>query len=431
MLRTPRAAAVGRFAGGALPLCVLGLALLADLGAGSLASQGAGLLLYLSAGAAGAVVLPAVALRLRGGPLAWPACGAAVVSLACSALLGAAAGEDSALDQASDVYALFEPTALIVLLALTARRGSRVGTAVALPLLMTAVVLRPLVIDVDEGSSVVALILTLVASGALAGGLTGRLVVVSRRQREEQIRLEQRLAFARDLHDFVAHHISGIVVQAQGARAVAAKRPQAVADALELIESTGAEALTAMREMVGALREDTGPGTRAPGTDGIRALVDEAVLPGARVEFTESGPAAGLPPDAAHLVERVVMEALTNVRRHARDCTAVTVALDVSRRRVTAHVTDDGRRHPRATTGDVHDPRNPAGGRTGDVHDPGPRGEGGGAAPRGGYGLRGLREVAEAAGGTLAAGPADDGPAAGRGWQVSLRLPLPLRQVRR
>jgi signal transduction histidine kinase len=315
------------------------------------------------------------------------------------------------LDQASDAYVLFEPAALIVLLNVTARRGSTAGTAVALPLLMTAVVLRPLAIDVDEGSSVIALVLALVASGALAAGLTGRLVTASRRQREERIRLEQRLAFARDLHDFVAHHISGIVVQAQGARAVAVKKPQAVGDALALIESTGAEALTAMRRMVGALREDAGPLTRPPGTDAIRARVEEALLPGARVDLTETGPAGELPADAAHLVERVVMEALTNVRKHARDCTAVRVSLDVSRRRVTARITDDG--IPGAADGGV-------------------RTELDGGAPAapdgGGYGLRGLREVADAAGGTLTAGPA---PGAGHGWQVALRLPLPLRQVRR
>ncbi|MFJ4619978.1 sensor histidine kinase [Streptomyces sp. NPDC088812] len=393
MLRSPRAAAVGRFVGSALSLLVLGVALLVDLGIGALGHQGTGVSLYLSAAAAAVVAFPAAGVRLPPAVLAWAACAVALVSLACSAGLRMASGGGSGLDQASDIYTLFEPTALVVLLHVTARRGSPVGTAVALPLLMTAVVLRPLVIEVDEGSSVVALILTLVASGALASGLTGRLVFVSRRQREEKIRLEQRLAFARDLHDFVAHYISGIVVQAQGARAVAARKPQAVGDALELIETTGAEALTAMRKMVGALREDTVPDTRAPGTDAVRALVADCRLPGARVGLTETGPADSLPADAAHLVERVVMEALTNIRKHARDYTTAQVHLDVSRRRVTARITDDGHHRPSDGTG---------------------------------YGLRGLREVTDAAGGTLTAGP---GPEAG--WQVALELPLPLRQVLR
>ncbi|MFF3503639.1 sensor histidine kinase [Streptomyces sp. NPDC003247] len=398
MFRSPRAVAVGRFAGGALLLCVLGVALLIDLGADTLHHQGTGVLLPLSTAAAAAGALPAVGIRLPPSVLAWGACGVALVSLVCSAGLGVvAAGGGSVLDEASDTYTLFEPAALMVLLHVTARRGSPAGTAVALPLLMTAVVLRPLVIEVDEGSSIVALILTLVASGALASGLTVRLVVAARRQREEQIRLEQRLGFARDLHDFVAHHISGIVVQAQGARAVAARKPQAVGDALELIESTGAEALTAMRKMVGALREDTVPDTRAPGTDAVRALVADCRLPGARVDLTETGPADSLPADAAHLVERVVMEALTNIRKHARDCTTARVHLDVSRRRVTARITDDGHHRPSDGTGGT-----------------------------GGYGLRGLREVTDAAGGTLTAGP---GPEAG--WHVVLELPLPLRQVPR
>jgi signal transduction histidine kinase len=393
MLRSPRAAAVGRLIGSTLLLCVLGAALLIDIDTGALGHQGTGMLLFLSTSAAAAGAFPAVGIRLPPAVLAWAACGVALGSLACSVGLRVATGSGSDPDQASDTYTLFEPAALMVLLHVTARRGSPVGTAVALPLLMTALILRPLVIEVDEASSIVALILTLVAGGALASGLTVRLVAVSRRQREEQIRLEQRLGFARDLHDFVAHHISGIVVQAQGARAVAAGNPRAVGDALELIETTGAEALTAMRKMVGALREDTVSNTRAQGTDGVRALVADCRLPGARVHFTRTGPADSLPADAAHLVERVVMEALTNIRKHARDCTTARVHLDVSRRRVTARITNDGHHRPPDGTG---------------------------------YGLRGLREVTDAAGGTLTAGP---GPEAG--WQVGLELPLPLRQVRR
>lgn len=393
MLRPLRAPAAVRFAVSALLLCLLGAALLIDLDTGTLESQGTGITLLLSTAAAAAVAFPAVGVKSSPAVLAWAACGAALVSLACSAGLRVAAGGGSVLDQASDAYTLFEPIALMVLLHMTARRGSPAGTAVALPLLMAAVVLRPLVIEVDEGSSIVALVLTLVAGGALASGLTVRLVVASRRQHEERIRLEQRLGFARDLHDFVAHHISGIVLQAQGARAVAARKPQAVGDALELIETTGAEALTAMRRMVGALREDTVPDTRAPGTDAVRALVADCRLPGARVGLTETGPADGLPADASRIVERVVMEALTNIRKHAPDCTTAHVRLDVSRRRVTARITDDGHQRPSDGTG---------------------------------YGLRGLREVTVAAGGTLTAGP---GPEAG--WHVVLELPLPLRQVLR
>jgi signal transduction histidine kinase len=392
MLRSPRAAAALRLAGSALLLCLLGAALLLDVDLGTLTQQGTGSLLFLSAAAAGGV-FPAVGIKLPPSVLAWAACGVALVSLACSVGLRVAAADVSSPPDASDTYTLFEPAALMVLLHLTARRGSPVGTAVALPLLMTAVVLRPLVVEVDEGSSTVALILTLVTSGALASGLTGRLIRVSRLQREERIRLEQRLGFARDLHDYVAHHISGIVVQAQGARAVAARKPQAVGDALESIEATGAEALTAMREMVGALRADTVPDARPPGTDGVRALVAGCRLPGARVDFAETGPADSLPADAAHLVERVVMEALTNMRKHAHGCTAARVRLDVSRRRVTARITDDGAHRPSDGTG---------------------------------FGLRGLREVTDTAGGTLTAGP---GPEAG--WHVVLELPLPLRQATR
>ncbi|WP_299537829.1 sensor histidine kinase [uncultured Streptomyces sp.] len=404
--RAAGARALGRFAVGALVLCFLGAVLLLDIDAGTLIHQGTGILLFLSTCAA-AVAFPAVGIRLPPPVLAWGACAVSVVSLACSTALGVMAGGASGPDDASDTYTLFEPVALTVLLHLTARRGSPKGTAVALPLLLSALVLRPLVVEVDEGSSIVALILTLVGSGALASGLTVRLVVASRRQHAEQIRLEQRLAFARDLHDFVAHHISGIVVQAQGARAVAAKKPEAVGDALELIESTGAEALGAMRKMVGALRQDAAPDPRTPGADGVRALVAECRIPGVQVDLVEAGPVDALPADAVRLVERVVMEALTNIRKHARSCTVVRVSLDVSRRRVIARIADDGRP---------------------------------GTSDGAGYGLRGLREVTGAAGGTLTAGPGtadetasgtDVGSGAGTGWVVRLELPRPLRQATR
>ncbi|MGW1818186.1 sensor histidine kinase [Streptomyces sp. NPDC002125] len=401
-IRALGACAVGRFAVSALVLCFLGAVLLLDIDTGTLMRQGTGILLVLSTSAA-AGVFPAVGIRLPPPVLAWGACAVPLVSLACSVALGVTAGGPSGPDDASDTYTLFEPVALTVLLHLTARRGSPKGTAVALPLLLAALVLRPLVVEVDEGSSIVALILTLVGGGALASGLTVRLVVASRRQHAEQIRLEQRLAFARDLHDFVAHHISGIVVQAQGARAMAAKKPEMVGEALELIESTGAEALGAMRTMVGALRQDTAPGPRTPGADGVRALVADCRIPGVQVDLVEAGPVDALPADAVRLVERVVMEALTNIRKHARSCTVVRVSLDVSGRRVITRVVDDGR--------------------------PGP-------SDGAGYGLRGLREVTDAAGGILTAGPRTAGALgpgtdAGTGWVVALELPYPLRQATR
>jgi signal transduction histidine kinase len=60
---------------------------------------------------------------------------------------------------------------------------------------------------------------------------------------------------ARELHDVVAHHVADIVVQAQAARLVAAKRPETLEDRLAGIESVGNDALAAMRRVVSLLRD--------------------------------------------------------------------------------------------------------------------------------------------------------------------------------
>ena len=73
---------------------------------------------------------------------------------------------------------------------------------------------------------------------------------------------DERARIARDMHDVVAHGLSVIVVQADGARYAAADNPQAVAPALENIAATGRAALADMRRMLGLLRSE--PARRRP-----------------------------------------------------------------------------------------------------------------------------------------------------------------------
>src|SRR5439155_20087375 len=99
------------------------------------------------------------------------------------------------------------------------------------------------------------------------------------------VRAEQRAEFARDLHDFIAHHVTGIVVQAQGARIVAADDPQRAIAALEQIERAGVETMASMRRMVGVLRAmDAEPD--AP----IAPLAGVVDLPTLVEGFTAAGP---------------------------------------------------------------------------------------------------------------------------------------------
>ena len=77
----------------------------------------------------------------------------------------------------------------------------------------------------------------------------------SRVREADQIRLREREQLARELHDTVAHHVSAIAIRAQAGRIVAATRPEAAVEALEVIEEAASRTLTDLRALVGALRE--------------------------------------------------------------------------------------------------------------------------------------------------------------------------------
>jgi signal transduction histidine kinase len=198
---------------------------------------------------------------------------------------------------------------------------------------------------------------------------------------------DERSRIAREMHDVVAHGLSVIVVQADGARYAAAKDPEVAVGTLETISATGREALTEMRRLLGLLRKgDTGVAPQ-PGLDDVRHLVDEARASGMRVAADLPEPAPDVPDGVGLAAYRIVQEALTNARKHAGPDAAVEVRVAVDRD-VAIDVRDDGR----------------------------------GAAARGdgrGLGLVGMRERAAVHGGTLEAGPAPGG-----GFAVSARLPL-------
>ncbi|MGW0228661.1 sensor histidine kinase [Actinopolymorpha singaporensis] len=256
------------------------------------------------------------------------------------------------------------------------------------------------------------------ALGAVCAALGGtylRSLDSTRERAVREARRTQRLALARDLHDFVAHDISGIVVQAQAARAVAAQRPEAVLDALARIEEAGLAALSSMDRTVHMLHDpdedsaeggaeppgaaDTGRAV-APGVADLPELLDRFAAGGSGPVRLHLPPdlAAAIPREIGSTVHRVVVEALTNVRRHAPLDSAVTVLL----------TRGDGD----ASTLTVEITNQPVGpGRTDAPVDGGER--------RGGLGLVGLAERVQALGGTLSAGPY------GRaGWRTTAVLPL-------
>jgi signal transduction histidine kinase len=226
--------------------------------------------------------------------------------------------------------------------------------------------------------------------GALAVGLSGRLLNARRCAAAEKVRREERLELARELHDVAAHHLTGIVVQAQAAQLASRKHPDdKVGRSMADIEAAGSGALGAIRRVVGLLR-DGDDVTATPGFEQLSELVrgfdGRGGGPAVRLRVPDGEPM--WPSEVSSTIYRVVQESLTNIARHAPTARSVTVDIAQDHQAVTVEVTDDA---PAAPT----------------------------RYHRGGYGLVGMRERVEALGGTLRAGPRGDA-----GWSVWATLPL-------
>ncbi|WP_406200902.1 histidine kinase [Streptomyces europaeiscabiei] len=301
----------------------------------------------------------------------------------------------------------FGPGQAIVLLCLlvVAVRTCPPGWALACGLLDGLVLLAlPLpyyVVEPDDG------ILGVTALLLLCGGVTAAIAAYLRTLDHRRIqvvtetRRAERLAMAADLHDFVAHHVTGILVQTQVARMMADTEPERLDPVLAGIQRAATEALASMRRTVGVLRDhedESGTADRRPVGDlaGIDELVrgfDGVGGVDGRAALLDRDPA--VPDDLPHEVQaaafRVVQEALTNVRRHAADATEVTVILRHALGDLEVSVRDDGRGGARLPE----------------------------AARGGGFGLVGLTERVTALGGRIEARPREDGP----GWEVVAVLP--------
>jgi len=202
-----------------------------------------------------------------------------------------------------------------------------------------------------------------------------------------EIRNQERVALARELHDTVAHHVSAIAVQAQAGGVVAETQPDKAVEVLAAIESEASRTLAEMRSMVRALRDDEAVAYSPQlGVADLPALAQADATP--RVEVSLAGSLTGLAPQVDAAVYRLAQEALTNAVRHAEAATRV--AIDVRRTGdvVSLRVTDDGRPEP-------------------------------GSASKPGYGLLGMAERAQLLGGSFRAGPCPDG-----GWAVEATLPV-------
>ncbi|MEJ2860879.1 sensor histidine kinase [Actinomycetospora flava] len=204
----------------------------------------------------------------------------------------------------------------------------------------------------------------------------------------EQARADERVRLAGEMHDVVTHRINLMVLQA-GALGVDSDDP-AVRDAAEDLRRAGVQALAELRDLVGVLRagRTAGSATADVPADELDGLVDESRQVGVDVALEVTGDPTGPAPTVRRTLHRVVQESLTNARKHAPGA-AVRVAVRHEDGRVSATITNGPADAPAArdTTG-------------------------------GGVGLDGLRRRVGLVGGTLAAGPTDDG-----GFRVAADLP--------
>ncbi|MGP4050661.1 sensor histidine kinase [Streptomyces sp. 2A115] len=265
-------------------------------------------------------------------------------------------------------------------------------------------------LEANDLGFLLAVTLVLVLLVGIVGGLAAYLRTLDHRRgvAVTETRRSERLSMAADLHDFVAHHVTGILVQTQVARMMAVTEPDRLDPVLADIEHAATEALASMRRTVGILRDGpralTGPGLadRHPAADlsAVTELVDGFggfVGPKAVLHRDAAVP-EDLPHEVQSAAHRVVQEALTNVRRHAADATEVTVGLAYEDGTLRVSVRDDGR------------------GGTQMPH----------AARGGGFGLVGLTERVTALGGELRTGPRPDD-----GWEVTALLPAVATRVKR
>ncbi|MFG2874981.1 sensor histidine kinase [Streptomyces sp. NPDC048337] len=221
------------------------------------------------------------------------------------------------------------------------------------------------------------------------------------KEREAQAKVAvaaERARIARELHDVVAHNVSVMVVQADGAAYVMDAAPEQAKEALQTISGTGRQALAEMRRLLGVLRtgepqesEDYVP---QPDVEQIEVLVEQVRAAGLAVDFEVEGAPRRLPSGVELTAYRIVQEALTNTRKHGGPDAKASVRLVYFDDGLGLLVEDDGR-------GAAHE-----------LYEDG-------GADGAGHGLIGMRERIGMVGGTL-----DTGPRPGGGFRISALLPL-------
>ncbi|GAB0102764.1 sensor histidine kinase [Nocardia sp. JMUB6875] len=236
----------------------------------------------------------------------------------------------------------------------------------------------------------------------------------------------ERTRIARELHDVVAHAVSVIIVQADGARYALRHDPDTAEQALSTIAGTGRDALRELRRTVELLRTEHAPEALPQhGTAGIAKVVDMMRSAGLDISLELSGELDTVTPEVSLGIHRIVQESLTNTLRHAGPDPRAVVTVTRRDTDVLLDITDSGGAPPAPTTPGSH-----CGHTTGGHRVVGAGGNSGAATtsapppappriPGSGLGLVGMRERIAVRGGTLTGGRNPHG-----GWTVRATIPL-------
>lgn len=209
-----------------------------------------------------------------------------------------------------------------------------------------------------------------------------------RDRRAQEAVAAERTRIARELHDVVAHAVSVMIVQADGATYALKKNPAVAEQALRNISGTGRQALAELRRTVSLLRVEQSDDLPQHGTAGLANLVAMMRSAGLRVELELAGELDEISPTVSLGVHRLVQESLTNVLRHAGNNPKARVRVHRRDEDVLVEVTDNGK-------------------------------DTGGFTSGSGNGLLGMRERVAVLGGNVEAGRRTDGS-----WRVRATLPL-------
>jgi signal transduction histidine kinase len=150
----------------------------------------------------------------------------------------------------------------------------------------------------------------------------------------------ERNRVARELHDTLAHTLSGLSVQLEAVKAYWDIDPQKAHSTLEGSLQAAHSGLTETRRALEALRasplDDLGLSLA------VRMMVEDAVArANLALDWSIADKLPSLSPDVEQCIYRVAQEAVTNVTKHA-EARTLTVSLESTEGKVTLTVHDDG-----------------------------------------------------------------------------------------